>query len=349
MWRIDFRKTHQTKTIMITKFNPEEEAQFPAIREKWLKVGRRSSKESRFQPDAWDGVCEAYEMAGKKKPLIYFWLRSPLELYFARSILRLGHAQLRDQLSGQLSDQLRGQLRDQLRGQLSNQLSEDLNSSWMWWFPGQFDAWWISFYEGAKNYCNFDRLKGVIKATENCCMWMPFEQIVFFSASPTNLDVDEQGRPHKTDGPAMGFADGFGVYAWHGVRVPAYVIEEPDRITVQDIESEKNAEIRRVKMERFGLDKYLLSSGAKEIHKDDFGMLLRKDIPGDEPLVMVKVVNSTAEPDGSFKDYFLRVHPELRPLLDANRIGDPQSLTARNAVASTFGLRGDDYELAHQT
>jgi hypothetical protein len=29
---------------------------------------------------------------------------------------------------------------------------------------------------------------------------------------------------------------------------------------------------------------------------------------------MVGVVNSTPEPDGSFKNYFLGVHPELRPL-----------------------------------
>jgi hypothetical protein len=58
---------------------------------------------------------------------------------------------------------------------------------------------------------------------------------------------------------------------------------------------------------------------------------------------MVKVVNSTPEPDGSFKDYFLRVHPELRPLLSNNRMGEPQALTAHNAVASTFGKRGGEY------
>lgn len=51
----------------------------------------------------------------------------------------------------------------------------------------------------------------------------------------------------------------------------------------------------------------------------------------------------TAEPDGSFKEYMLRVHPELRPMLDGGQFGEPQALTAHNAVASTFGLRGEQY------
>ena len=42
--------------------------------------------------------------------------------------------------------------------------------------------------------------------------------------------------------------------------------------------------------------------------------------------LMVKVVNSTPEPDGSFKDYFIRVPPAF---------GDGQH-TARSAVAWTF-------------
>ena len=50
---------------------------------------------------------------------------------------------------------------------------------------------------------------------------------------------------------------------------------------------------------------------------------------------MVKVVNSTAEADGSFKDYFLRV---------------PTTITsAREAVAWTFGKAADEYAPEVQT
>ena len=58
---------------------------------------------------------------------------------------------------------------------------------------------------------------------------------------------------------------------------------------------------------------------------------------------MVEVKNATPEPDGSFREFFLSVHPELRPILDDGALGDPQELTAHNAVASTFGLRGEEY------
>lgn len=118
---------------------------------------------------------------------------------------------------------------------------------------------------------------------------------------------------------------------------------------MQDIESERNAEIRRVKIERYGQSKYLLDSGARLLQTDDFGSLYRKDIEDDEPLVMVKVVNSTPETDGTFKDYFLRVDPQLRPLLGDDNFGKPQAMTARNAVASTYGLRGAEYVLEFQS
>ena len=109
----------------------------------------------------------------------------------------------------------------------------------------------------------------------------------------------------------------------------------PETITVSEIEVENNAEIRRMMIERYGMERYLVDSGAKEVHQDDFGILYRKEIPADESLVMVKVVNSTPEPDGSFKDYFLRVPPEME--------------RAKQAVAWTFGKEENDYSPALQT
>jgi hypothetical protein len=78
-------------------------------------------------------------------------------------------------------------------------------------------------------------------------------------------------------------------------------------------------------LDRFGWDRYLIESGAKPIHQSERGTLYRSEIPDDEPLVMVKVTNSTPEPDGHFKDYFLRVPPTIK--------------TADEAVAWTFGVK----------
>jgi hypothetical protein len=121
----------------------------------------------------------------------------------------------------------------------------------------------------------------------------------------------------------------------HGVKVDAYIVEHPEKITVKLIESENNAEVRRVMIERYGQARYLIDSGTKEIHCDDFGTLYRKEIPNDEPLAMVKVVNSTPEADGKFKDYFIRVNPKCK--------------TAHEAVAWTFNKTIENYDPAIQS
>ena len=58
---------------------------------------------------------------------------------------------------------------------------------------------------------------------------------------------------------------------------------------------------------------------------------------------MVEVANRSAEPDGSYRHFLLRVDPELRPIYEDGSFGMAQKATARNAVASTFGLSGADY------
>ena len=158
---------------------------------------------------------------------------------------------------------------------------------------------------------------------------MPFDHVVFVSERPVVLSTDAGGRLHADDGPALAFGDGLKLYSWHGVTVSKKVIERPESLTVAEILQQGNAEIRRVMIERYGLQRFIETSGAVEISRDECGVLYRKELTNDEALVMVKVINSTAEPDGTFKPYFLRVPPTMK--------------TAREAVAWTFDVGADDY------
>src|SRR4029077_16694720 len=91
------------------------------------------------------------------------------------------------------------------------------------------------------------------------------------------------------------------------------------RITVAKIDGETNAEIRRVMIERYcfghevsGAGAYLRDAGAKRLdHDEQFGTLWRREVIGDEPIVMVEVINRSPEPDGHFRHYFLRVPPDI--------------------------------------
>jgi hypothetical protein len=73
---------------------------------------------------------------------------------------------------------------------------------------------------------------------------------------------------HCETGPALGYPDKFSIWAWHGTRVPQYVIESPETITAQQIQAEENAEVRRVMVERMGWEKYCGQAQMKVIHAD---------------------------------------------------------------------------------
>jgi hypothetical protein len=178
--------------------------------------------------------------------------------------------------------------------------------------------------------------------------WMLYwtEDTLYWAAKPeVHKEATAQGleRLHNSSGPALR-SDIENLYFWHGVMVPAFVVTRPDWITLKHIADEDNAEVRRVFIERYGLSRYLLDSGAQKLAEDEFGELYRTEISGDEPLVMVKVLNSTPELDGTQKPYFLRVHPEMRVLLpNGEGLGNAQNATPLNAIASTFGMTGKQY------
>lgn len=130
----------------------------------------------------------------------------------------------------------------------------------------------------------------------NCHWWLASAEFVILSERPVINEVDEQGRLHNESGPAIGYKDGYGLWAIHGVRVPKRVIEAPDTLTPQEILGEQNAEVRRVMLARYGTAKFIENIGAKPVHEDEFGHLFRVDIPDDEPLEMVKVIDATPCP-----------------------------------------------------
>jgi hypothetical protein len=144
------------------------------------------------------------------------------------------------------------------------------------------------------------------------------------------ISFDDRWRLHSANAPAVRYLDGWSIYAWHGVQVPVEVITMPEEMTTSMIERERNIDVRRVMIERFGAAQYVLQSGAQEIHRDQYGVLYLKSLPGDDSIVMVKVINKTPEPDGSSREYFLRVPPDMR--------------RAKTAVAWTFGMSEDEYD-----
>ena len=178
-----------------------------------------------------------------------------------------------------------------------------------------------------------EKLSGLIDQAKHAGWYLPHKHVCWISERHHILSRDERGRLHSLAGPAVSYPDGWSIYAVGGVRVPEYVIERPKEISVKKIDEEANVEIRRIMLEQYGIERFLRDGKADKLGSDDFGTLYRRSMGDDEPLVMVHVVNTTPEPDGSHKDYFLRVPPQ---------IGDGNH-TPRSAVAWTFGMKEREY------
>ena len=154
--------------------------------------------------------------------------------------------------------------------------------------------------------------------------------------SPTRVIWYQNGRKHGVD------ADKFGSihYYYENIRIPLkyhQAISNPSLLTVEEVLGNNNQELRFVGMKIIGFETIRKSKNAKTIHKDpkiDAELFHIKGV-FDEPVAYVAVWNSTAEPDGTFKRYYLCVPPNLK--------------TCKSAIAWTFYKKENEYNPSQET
>ncbi len=97
---------------------------------------------------------------------------------------------------------------------------------------------------------------------------------------------------------------------WNGVAISRRVAFHPETLSTAEILAERNAEVRRVMIERYGYDRFLENAQAQELDRDrDRGgerRLLRIEMPDDEPLVCVAVRCPSTQ-----HQFVLRVPPNM--------------------------------------
>ncbi|MFF0528108.1 DUF6745 domain-containing protein [Nocardia amikacinitolerans] len=331
-------------------------------RDEWRQVSAATGPGDRAAAE--DAVLAAYRQAGLDTPETIVWARSPLEAVrilratqdtggSVREALRnaplaaerarvnaeLGHtgfsAHWREtgadlwELTAAVVDRIRAGVIDEVGGNRKerNAIRLLLLDAVL----GQHDAAWLSAFGTEPG----EPLAAAASVAREAGWWWPYEKIAVISERPTALHRDEAGRLDNGDGPALAYADGFALFAWRGMPIPAEFLDDLRALTPERIRAEENAELRRVMLEYYGYDRYLDESGARPIHRDETGVLWRIELDGDEDVVMVEVINSTPEPDGTSRTYWLRVPPETE--------------TARAGVAWTFGLDAEEYRPLRQT
>ncbi|MEV1003685.1 DUF6745 domain-containing protein [Nonomuraea sp. NPDC050202] len=186
------------------------------------------------------------------------------------------------------------------------------------------------------------------RSTPAVWWWWPFRNFVLFCPPPDGLHEEQSGegevarrRLHRADGPAVTWADGFGLYFWHGTHVPRAVID--DSLTADEIIREPNAEIRRCAIERRGWDRFVIEARLAQIGPaaPDPGnpgqTLTLHDVPEGVYPTSVRVLlctNGTVERDGTRRRFGLTVPADCTDPIEA--------------AAWTYGLTPAQYAQAQR-
>jgi hypothetical protein len=200
---------------------------------------------------------------------------------------------------------------------------------------GQFDASVIATYE-MRHYPRAYQLPyiepeetaavALVSRIARCAgPWWPFEETVVVCERPRSILLDDQRRLHNGTGPAVTYPDGWTVYAWHGVRVPPDLIEEPSW-TTERILREPNAEVRRAAIERIGWEEFIPAAGLEPVGPPvpDPGnpgqMLALYDAPAGLYRARIRVLlctNGSLERDGTRRRFGLTVPGHIKDPIEA--------------------------------
>ena len=363
----------------IDNLTPVQRAQMDAWADKWIEIGLRTGAADREKFEQAAQRC--YTAAGIPWPRRVVWVPSPIVMAIAAPVAALLHEFARHgvgmpdvasgAVDGAVSDAVDGAaptISRQLAHDIRVAVSQVISDGWWRSIGGQF--WSGGWYWGGASTSFFrevcalelkddlwERGRAYESTIESACWWYPHRDFLMVCERPLNIERElvspnvprglGSHRLHSLTGPAVGFRDGWGVYAVHGVRVPGYVVDRPDLITPALIDTETNAEVRRVMIDRYGPARYVTDSGAivvQEMAPDHphIGLrsarLLRKPVQDDEDIIYIDLLNSTPDPDGTVKRYMLRVDP--------NAYGGEASRNCHAAAASTW--RNADGSLAYE-
>ncbi|HEY9847999.1 MAG TPA: hypothetical protein V6D28_00960 [Leptolyngbyaceae cyanobacterium] len=131
---------------------------------------------------------------------------------------------------------------------------------------------------------------------------------------PRILSFDNQNRLHAEGSPAIQYADGFSVYAYHGVSLPEkYGKLAPNQWQAEWLLEEKNAELRRVLMQGIGYSRICQELQALELDNwQEYSLLQINNDVDIEPIYLLKM---TCPSTGFI--HALRVPPNVESARDA--------------------------------
>lgn len=188
---------------------------------------------------------------------------------------------------------------------------DDFSSYFTIWFTGYLAAFEFSEKIGyAIDKEKFDHYTRLINS-------IPFiffnEEYVYVSKKLTDVHFNDDNQLHNENGMALKFMDGYGLYLINGVEVDEQIVMAPETQTVKQINKEENEEIKRIRIERFGWEKYLNGINAVLIDENEDFVSGTKEFlfTGSNITALLCICPSTG------KEFVLEVPPETKTCADA--------------------------------
>lgn len=160
--------------------------------------------------------------------------------------------------------------------------------------------------------------------------------------------IDKRNPEHMV----FTFPNGKQLYRKNNVLQPAHWVLNPETVTPEEVVASDNMEVRRIGIDIIGVAAFLKAGNLVEMHRigDEHqlvglrGAVLYRDPASqkwENEITVLEVINSTAEPDGSFKKYYFNIDPEA--------YDDRAATDCLAAIASTWRKRSDPAELFFET
>jgi hypothetical protein len=321
----------------IEALTPEQAARMAEFRDRWIQIGLSTAPAERARAEA--AIAEAYKAAKLPPPQRIVWCGSPLSQGLTRAIVLQGPTKIGDSVGASVRDSVRDSVgdsvwdsvrasvgdsvwdsvRDSVGASVGASVRDSVGASVGASVYGQHDANWFAFYDYFREVTDLREqtapLLGLTELAKAAGWCVPHANICWVSERHNVLMRDGAGQLHNVAGPAVMYPDGWGIYAVHGVCVPAEWIEKKDKLDAKTALTWQNIEQRRAAAEILGWDRILRELQPRVIDTDPdpkIGTLLEVDLP-DSPKERFLRVRC-----GTGRDFALPVPPQMQSAAEAN-------------------------------
>ena len=268
----------------IDNLTPSQESAIKNWVKDWIAFGL--STEPADRPRFEKAIRNCYKFANLDDNIPIVWVNSPVVGAFAAPIaanfleiinkekIKIHDSAVHSAVYSAVYSEVYSAVRSAIDSAVHSEVYSEVQSKkifWHHWLGGCFWISWSSYTQFLFEVCGLDLGEINVKAKNyaelsltGCYSW-PNKNFIMACEKPNKISRDSNGKLHCEDSMAITWPDSWGLFMWHGIRVPPKLIMDPFSITKEELGKETNSEISRAWLERLGPKEYFKRMEVKKI------------------------------------------------------------------------------------